>query len=358
VINSTSLLNLIASDDLKSWGERLNFFDKIFGYNYLSANQLITELLKEKSYDLVVINDWLSALSGLLIKQNTNLPLVFHVHSAEQEWVSPGSPTVKTMETLLAEKADMVITVSYAMKEYLLSLGYNPNKISVVWNGCNPQTYREENANHDLVKALRQRYSVQSGENVVLFVGRINELKWVINLVESFPDVLREYPSTRLIILGKGEQIEELTSITKRLGIEDKVKIRSELVSEEEKIAHYAIANLCVFPSITEPFGIVSLEAMSMKKPVVVGSSGISGFREQVINTGEDKNGVYVDSNNPLDISRGIKEILKDENKAAQMGEFGRKRVERVFNIDKVASDTMCLYRKVLENNHKTPRDL
>jgi len=358
MISGFDVLSLIVNDDLKSWGEHLTFFNKIFAYNYLSSNKLLNDLMKKKTYDLIVINDWLSAFSGLLLKQNSNIPVVFHVHSTEQQRVGNGSSTIRNMEMALAEKADMIITVSYAMKEHLVSLGYPQNKIYVVWNGCNPGTYRAENVNSMFVRSLKQLYSVQAGEKVVLFVGRLTEVKGIKNLVMGFPEVLAEYPSTRLIILGKGEQYDELTSLVKKLGIEDKVKIRSEFVSEDERIAHYALSELCVFPSTSEPFGIVSLEAMCMKKPIVVGASGISGFKEQVINSGEDKTGVHVDGRNPTDIAWGIKEILKDDKKAALMGENGRKRAERIFNIDKVASDTLYLYRKVLESKNKVIRDL
>jgi len=129
-----------------------------------------------------------------------------------------------------------------------------------------------------------------------------------------------------------------------------KVIIRSEFVSEEERIAHYALSDVCVFPSFAEPFGIVSLEAMAMKKPVVVGASGISGFREQVIPEGEEQTGIHINGKNPEDIAWGIKEILKNPERAKKMGENGRKRVEETFNLDVLARNTLFLYEKITKN--------
>jgi glycosyltransferase involved in cell wall biosynthesis len=358
IIDGTPVLRQIVSNDLKAWGEHLTMFNKIFAYNYLSATKLLNELSRQKLYDIAIVHDWLSILSGLLIRQNTDLPIVFHVHSTEQQRAGGGSQTIKNLEREMAEKADMIITVSYSMKEHLINIGYPQNKINVVWNGCNPNTYRQENVNKSLVSSLKQRYSVQDGEKVVLFIGRLTEIKGIKNLVIGFNEVLKEYPSTRLVILGKGEQYDELVMLIKRFGISEKVKIRSEFVSEEERIAHYALSDLCVFPSLSEPFGIVSLEAMCMKKPIVVGASGISGFKEQVINSGEDQTGIHIDGRSPQDIAWGINEILKDEKKAGEMGERGRKRAENIFSIDKVASDTLYLYRKVLENRNKSLRDM
>lgn len=69
---------------------------------------------------------------------------------------------------------------------------------------------------------------------------------------------------------------------------------------------HYAASDVCIFPSVYEPFGIVSLEAMAMEKPVVVGARGVVGFREQVLSSGPDQNGVHVNGEDPADIAWGI----------------------------------------------------
>jgi glycosyltransferase involved in cell wall biosynthesis len=106
------------------------------------------------------------------------------------------------------------------------------------------------------------------------------------------------------------------------------------------------MADVCIFPSHNEPFGIVSLEAMSMRKPVVVGASGVSGFREQVIPVGPDQCGVHVDGRNSADIAWGIKEVLKDPERAEQWGENGRQRVLQYFTWNKAAEDTLAIYEE------------
>ena len=164
------------------------------------------------------------------------------------------------------------------------------------------------------------------------------------------PEVLKEFPKTKLIILGKGEEYNDLISLSQQLGLyEDKVCIRSEWVSEEERIAHYALSDLCVFPSISEPFGIVSLEAMAMEKPIVVGARGVSGLREQVIPSSEDKTGMHVNGEDPNDIAWGIKEILKNSEEAKEWGKNGRKRVEKEFTVDIAAERTLEIYEKVIK---------
>ncbi len=353
IIKAKEMLRLIVSENLHNWGDYLSFFNKIFSYNYLSAAKFLNETLKNEKYDLVVIHDWLSAIAGLIIKQNTDLPIVFHMHSTEQQRVGGGSPTIRNFEREMAEQADLVITVSYAMKEHLIELGYPEEKINVIWNGCDTDKYKLENVNWGLVDELKKKYKIKENEKVVFFVGRLTWIKGAESLVRGFPLVLKEYPNTKLIVLGKGEQQQSIEELVKRNGMDDKVVVRSEFVSEDERIAHYALCDIAIFPSTAEPFGIVSLEGMCLKKPVIVGASGISGFREQVIPNGEEQTGVHVDGRSYEDIAWGIKEVLKDDNKAKEMGERGRKRAEEIFNLDRVASETLSVYNRAVDNKSK-----
>jgi glycosyltransferase involved in cell wall biosynthesis len=164
--------------------------------------------------------------------------------------------------------------------------------------------------------------------------------------------VLAEYPKAKLVILGKGEEQQDITELADRLGISKNVVYRPEFVSEEERILHYAASDLCVFPSVYEPFGIVSLEAMSMGKPIVVGAKGVVGFREQVMPAGPVQNGVHVDGGNPVDIAWGLKEVLKDPQRAKIWGENGRKRVIEYFTWRKTAEQTLDIYKSLIESGN------
>jgi glycosyltransferase involved in cell wall biosynthesis len=123
-------------------------------------------------------------------------------------------------------------------------------------------------------------------------------------------------------------------------------------VPENERILHYAAADVCVFPSTYEPFGIVSLEAMSMAKPIVVGAQGVVGFREQVFSSGPEQNGVHVNGGNPADIAWGLKQALCDTQRAENWGENGRKRVLQYFTWRKAAEQTLRIY-ETLQTPHE-----
>jgi len=350
ILDSSEIFPIFVREDLKRWGHHIKFFSDIFAFNYLSASKLVNQLIKreQRKFDIISFHDWLSGFAGIMIKNNTNLPAVFHIHSAEeQRSLGGGSEVVKEIERESARKADKIITVSYSMKEFLENLGYPKEKINVVYNGIDTEKYSLKNVDWNLVEKLRERYKIKD-EKVIFFIGRLTWVKGVANLIRAMPEVLKSFPNVKLVILGKGESYTDLIQLKQSLRVGEMVEIRSEWVSEDERIAHYALADLCVFPSISEPFGIVSLEAMSMERPIVVGARGVSGLREQVIPNGEDRCGVHVNGEDPNDIAWGIKVILENFEEAKKWGKNGRKRVLENFTIEKTAKETLKIYESLI----------
>ncbi|MEM4140923.1 MAG: glycosyltransferase family 4 protein [Nitrososphaeria archaeon] len=351
IADASNVFPFIVTEDLKRWGTNIRFFNDIFIYNVLSATKFINELVRKDNihYDIACVHDWLSSIAGMIIKNETKIPVAFHVHSTE--WGrsgGQGSTVVSYLEHSMAEVADHIITVSYAMRDDLIRHGWSAPKISVVWNGVDPDRYDPEKCNQEEIRRLRERYGIKGDEQMILFLGRLTWVKGIRNLVQAMPLVLNEFPRAKLIILGKGEEEKDIIETSRRLGINNNVICNFEFVPENERILHYAAADVCVFPSIYEPFGIVSLEAMSMKKPVVVGARGVVGFREQVIASGPEQNGIHVNGEDPADIAWGIKEVLRDPQRAKVWGDNGRKRVRQYFTWRKAAEETIEIYSALL----------
>ncbi len=352
IADASNVFPIFVIDDLKRWGKNIRFFNDIFMYNILSSTKFINDLIRKKGehFDIVCVHDWLSCISGLIAKNETKMPVAFHVHSTE--WGRSGghgSEVVSHLEEAAAQTADRIITVSNAMQDDLTKHGWPQSKISVVWNGVDPKQYDPENTVEEDVMELRERYRIPPGWNMILFLGRLAWVKSVKNLVQAMPTVLEEFPKTKLVILGKGEEQSDIIETSNRLGITDNVAYRFDFVPEDERILHYAASDVCVFPSVYEPFGIVSLEAMSMAKPVVVGARGVVGFREQVAGSGPGQNGIHINGEDPADIAWGIKEVLRDPERAKEWGRNGRKRVLDYFTWKKVAEQTLEVYKKLVQ---------
>jgi glycogen(starch) synthase len=351
IADASNVFPFFVVDDLKKWGTNIKLFNDIFMYNILSATKFLNGLIKKENYrfDVVCVHDWLSSVAGLVIKNESKMPVIFHTHSTE--WGrsgGAGSEVVSHLEGAMAQNANRIITVSYAMQQDLIRHGWPQSKISVVWNGVDAERYNPRKIQQEAVKGIREKYGIPNGWNMLLFVGRLTWVKSVRNLLQAMPLVLKEYPNTKLVILGKGEEQTDIVETAERLGIKDKVVYRFDFVNENERILHYAAADVCVFPSVYEPFGIVSLEAMALEKPVVVGARGVVGFKEQVISSGPDQNGMHVNGEDPADIAWGIKETLKNPEKARNWGENGRKRVLEYFTWRKVAEETIKIYEALL----------
>jgi glycosyltransferase involved in cell wall biosynthesis len=351
IADATNVWPFFVVDDLKKWGTNIKLFNDIFIYNILSAAKFINSLIKKENYnfDVVCVHDWLGSVAGLVIKNETKIPVVFHTHSTE--WGrsdGPGSEVVSHLENAMAQNSDKIITVSYAMQEDLIKHGWAQNKINVVWNGVDPEIYKPQKVQKADVAAIRKKYGIPDGWNMLLFVGRLTWVKGVQNLLQAMPLVLKEFPNTKLVILGKGDEQGDIEETAGRLNIRDKIVYRFDFISEKERILHYAAADVCVFPSIYEPFGIVSLEAMAMEKPVVVGARGVVGFKEQVVNAGAEQNGIHINGGDPVDIAWGISQTLRDPEKARNWGENGRRRVLEYFTWRKVAEETSKIYESII----------
>ncbi len=350
IADASNVFPMFVTDDLKKWGTNIRFFNDIFISNVLSATKLINGLIRKEGdhFDVVCVHDWLSSISGIIVKNETKVPVVSHVHSTE--WGRSGgrgSKVVSYLESATAESVDRIITVSYSMQEDLARHGWPKSKISVVWNGVDPERYNPRKCKKGAVKRIRHKYGIQDDECMLFFLGRLTWVKGVRNLVQAMPLILEEYPKTKLVILGKGEEQTDILEMARRLGIEDNVVCHFEFVPEDERILHYAASDVCIFPSIYEPFGIVSLEAMSMAKPIVVGAQGVVGFREQVLSSGPEQNGIHVNGGDPADIAWGVKQVLKDIKKAKKWGANGRKRVLRYFTWTKAAEQTLEIYKNL-----------
>jgi glycogen(starch) synthase len=342
---------LCADHELRAWGQNFKFFADVLSYNVMSASKLVNDLVRKngRSFDIIDAHDWLGIMGGMVAKKELNVPLIFHVHSTEVgRSIGRGSHTIKDIEYEGGQIADCVITVSNAMADELLKLGFPPEKIRPCWNGVDPAKYDPAKVSTEERAVVRRRYGVQDSETLLFFIGRLVTVKGADKLVRAMPLVLKDFPNTKLLILGIGDMENEIRYIADGLGIHDKVLLRPEFVSEEERIKHYAAADVVVLPSLYEPFGIVCTEAMSMEKPTVVGARGTNGMREQVIPSGEKQCGIHINPFEPKDIAWGIIQVLQSQDKGKQWGKNGRQRVIQEFSWDAVTKRTLNIYKEFL----------
>jgi glycosyltransferase involved in cell wall biosynthesis len=211
-------------------------------------------------------------------------------------------------------------------------------------NGVNADVYSELDRK-DMVQ-FRRKFALP-GEKIVLFVGRLVYEKGVHVLVNAIPRVL-EKVNAKFVIVGNGYMKEQLSGLVKTLGIDQKVMFTG-FVDDETLRRLQTCADVSVVPSLFEPFGIVALEAMAAKSPVVVSDTG--GLGEIV---DHDVDGVKVYANNPDSLAWGITKVLADEKHAEHIGSNAFEKIQEKYNWNRIAQQTENMYKSVLNEYSKS----
>ena len=184
-------------------------------------------------------------------------------------------------------------------------------------------------------------------EKIVLFVGRLVYEKGIHVLVNAVPKIL-EKVNAKFIIVGSGYMKEQLLNIVRSMGLEHKVLFEGFL-DEQTLLKLQKCADVSVVPSLFEPFGIVALEAMAAKSPVVASDTG--GLSEIIEH---DVTGVKVFPNNPDSLAWGITKVLLDDNYRTRIRENAFRKVLEKYDWEKIAQQTKLIYDGVLGEYSKS----
>jgi glycogen(starch) synthase len=335
-------LEVFLSDQTLSWGEGLRTLEDLLSLNQLSA----ASIMENGPFDLCVAHDWLGLLGGMAVKRG-GIPMIYHVHGLEVGRSDNPNTQLVALEKKGAEVADRVITVSEAMKQELLDLGVPKEKVSVCYHGVDADFFDPDRTDAKTLAALRERYGFAEDDIIILFVGRLEPVKGIKELFYAMPQVRASHDKVKLLVVGKGSLEAWAAEEMKRQGYSF-VTLVTDFLDAEDKMHHYALADLCVFPSIYEPFGIVGLEAAAMGKAAVVGAAGTSGLAEIVKSPAASRpTGVHVNARDARDIAWGINLALEDLDRLESWGKNARERVLEQFTWKKAAQRTLAIYKEV-----------
>ena len=292
-----------------------SFFDLVYFYNDLVVSRV------SGSYDLIHCHDWITMKAGIALKEKMNIPLVLTIHSTEFDrsgWLHPNQWFID-IEREGMEKSDRIIAVSNFTKKVIVDkYGINPKKINVVYNAVYP-------------------ISEGKKQKLVLFLGRLTLQKGPEFFLKSAKKVL-EYEDCTFVVAGTGDMLPELIRKSISMGIADKIIFTGLLTDEEVKYI-YKIASVYVMPSVSEPFGITALEAISAGTPTI--ASKTAGFSEAFSNC------LKVDFWDTDEMANKIISILRYEALRKTLSENGKHEVN-LFTWDNVAKNTLKVYSDVI----------
>jgi glycogen(starch) synthase len=307
----------------------------------MNADMLVAgeELAAANSYDLVHGHDWLVANAAAALSERLEIPYVTTIHATEhgrhQGWVDkPPQSLIHALERRMARHADRVVVCSHYMRGHVADVfDLDERRVSVIPNGIDPSELRPRG---DLA-ALRRRFAAPD-ERLVLLVGRLVYEKGFQLALDALPDVIERVGGVRFLVAGNGTHEHELKAQARRLGLDAHGTFLG-WIGDDVLHSLYGIADLCVVPSIYEPFGLVALEAMASGCPCIVADTG--GLRE-VVPVGE-RVGLRFNGGDAEHLGVMIERLLVDEPLRDRLVTEASEHVLR-FDWDDVAQRTHAVY--------------
>ena len=292
---------------------------------------------------LLHVHDWLGLFSGRALKVKHHLPLLSTIHATEFGRNSgihtPIQQYINRCEWELQWESWRVIVCSGFMRgEVEYALQTPTDKIDVIYNGVETETFDFPFEGDERTK-FRARFAAPN-EKIVFFIGRMVREKGAQVLIEALQRVRYQYHDAKLVIAGGGER-GHLEQLARYMGIAPHVYFAGR-VSDADRDRLYRVADVAVYPSLYEPFGIVALEAMAAHVPVVVSNAGGLG---EVIE--HDVSGTVTYSGDADSLAWGIVRVLKNPAMAQKMAANAFARCETVFNWDLIANQTKAVYERV-----------
>lgn len=305
VIFVSSRITPYATCELDKYGG--NIVDDVYEYA-----EKISNCVTNVDFDIIHIHDWLTVPAGLAVKERTGKPLVMHVHSTEFDRTAGGSPyeEVSKIETKGFAEANLLISVSSYTRDLLTSVyGVDSEKVRVVHNGID--------------KLLDKKYPKDflADAPVVIFVGRLTIQKGPEYFIQIAKQVTKVFPDTVFVFAGDGDMYKQLVESSAMNEMTGSV-LFAGFLQAGPKTALYHRADVFVMPSVSEPFGLVALEAAQMAKPVIV--SKTSGVAEAL------PSAIKVDYWDTDLMAKYVIELISDKERSNFIGQNLKKESEEV----------------------------
>jgi glycosyltransferase involved in cell wall biosynthesis len=303
--------------------------------------------IKTTGFDLIYARHGISTVPALLLGRLRKVRVVIEVNGIlEDEHRMSGKGRIhlslmRYLDRLAFTKPARVVTVTSELKEHIIELygGSHAAKIDVVRNGVNTELFRPMDK-----AAARKTLGLPASGPYICFVGSLSSWQGVDSLITAFPEVMKEHPDVRLIIVGDGDMRSGLERQASHLG---EAVIFTGTVPNAKVPTYIAAGDVCVLPKRTLKSGYSPLklyEYISCGRPVVVsrnkGLEIVEGIRI----------GILTEPDDPSSLASGIIRVLSDEKEASEMGRRGREYVERECGWDRVAERVLAVCERALKD--------
>ncbi len=316
---------------------RIKYLSYVAGYFRLLWHLL--RLDKERNYDLIhAVGDGLPSIVATSIKKLRGKPYLITIQGGD---ITPGykknlsGRIAKKLQQWSFRSADTVHVISKDLREQTEQLGaHNP---IVIPNGVDASIFRPLNK-----AALRKKHGFSQDEKIVVGVARLIPRKGIDYLIRATAKVAEHFTNLRLLIIGDGIQRSELEKLISQVKLDAKAQILG-LVNHEQVPQYFSMADVFVIPSLYEPLGIVTIEAMACGVPVI--GTNVDGIPDVV----EDgKNGILVPPGDAEQLAEAIVKLLRDEDTRNRFAREGLETVKQKFLWENVLMRIEDLYSNLV----------
>jgi glycosyltransferase involved in cell wall biosynthesis len=317
----------------------------------LTLQQFVQELWQEQGgFDLIHAHDWLVSFVAIALKKFYKTPLIATMHATERgrsggHLFTEMSRAINGAEWWLTYEAWRVITTSRYMADEVRAYFELPaDKVVVIPNGVESKRF-EHLLGQDL-RSFREEWAAPD-EKIVFYVGRLQYEKGLHLLIEAANRILRSGQRVKFIIAGRGPLLAPLRQRVSELGLQERILLPG-YISDPVRDRLYSVADAAVFPSLYEPFGIVALEAMAAKCPLIV--SNVGGLGEVVTN---HETGIKIPSYDLDVLVDSIEYVLRNPERARACAERAYETVRREYDWNGIARDTLGLYQQIVADRSR-----
>jgi glycogen(starch) synthase len=315
---------------------KMDLYGQVMAYE-----ESIGKIVELASFDVIHAHDWLTCRAAVRAKMISGKPLIVHMHSIESDRSGQphgGNPFVREIEALGLQMADKIIAVSNVTKRGIVrEYGIPAEKIEVVHNNLDVSALIPSSGRNDYTYLTRMK---ENGYRVVVNVGRLTVQKGLPHLLQAFSIAARYVPKSLLLIVGKGEQHQELLQLAAELGIGNKV-IFTGFQSGKPWRDAFDIGDLFVLPSPTEPFALTALEAIGYGTPILVSKE--TGVAEVI------HNALRVDYWDHNEMANKIAGVLQNDPLRDELHKNSLQELERMSYDDSTADKLMNVYERHLQ---------
>jgi glycosyltransferase involved in cell wall biosynthesis len=319
-------------DDITGWHifQTPRHIKYYYEYNILFVPSIYA-LVREKKFNILRIHSPTIAPLGFIFKKIFNLPLVGHYHHLEDD-------RIKTIiNQYCIRDYDLITTDSnFSARQIVKKFAVQTDKIAVIGNGVDDK-YRPLAKDNEL---LRQLGLDKKNQVIILYLGVLEPRKNIHFLLDVFSMVLKEKPDLKLIIAGTGSSFRKLKQYADSLHLSQSV-LFTGYIAESEKIKYYNLADIFVFPSKLEGFGLSLAEAMACGVPVIASSS--SSIPEVV-----GDSGILIDGYKKEKYCQEIVHLVEDIDLRNELSEKGRKRILQSFSWKKAGALSKEAFQNIL----------